>query len=51
MAKARKIIWLSLGAGLSLTIAVGAAILWATPEAELSLRAWLRDLFRFSRAR
>lgn len=46
MAKTKKLIWLSLGAGLSLTIAVGAAILWATPEAELSLRGWLRDLLK-----
>ena len=46
MTKTKKIIWLSLGAGLSLTIAVGAAILWATPEAELSLRGWLRDLLK-----
>lgn len=46
MTKTKKLIWLSLGAGLSLTIAVGAAILWATPEAELSLRGWLRDLLK-----
>lgn len=46
MSKTKKLLWLSLGAGLSVTIAVGAAILWATPEAELSLRGWLRDLLK-----
>lgn len=46
MTKTRKLIWAGLGLSLSLTIAVGAAILWATPEAELSLRGWLRGLLR-----
>lgn len=46
MAKTKKLLWFSFGAGLSLTIAVGAAILWATPEAEISLRGWMRDLFK-----
>ncbi len=43
---AKRLFFLGLGAGLSVMIAVGAAILWATPEAELSLRGWLRGLLR-----
>lgn len=46
MTKTKKLLRLSLGAGLSLAIAVGAAILWATPQAELSLKMWLRDLLK-----
>lgn len=46
MTKAKKLFWIVSGAGLTLTIAFGAAILWATPEAEISLRGWLRGLLR-----
>lgn len=46
MTKAKKLLWLTLGAGAAVTISVAASILWATPEAELSLKMWLRDLLK-----
>jgi flagellar biosynthesis/type III secretory pathway M-ring protein FliF/YscJ len=46
MAKTKKLLWLMIGAGAAITISVAASILWATPEAELSLKMWLRDLLK-----
>lgn len=45
----KKLLLSGLGLALTVTIAAGAALLWATPEAELSLRGWLRDLLRLRR--
>jgi flagellar biosynthesis/type III secretory pathway M-ring protein FliF/YscJ len=46
MTKTKKILWVMIGAGTAITISVAASILWATPEAEISLRGWATGLLR-----
>lgn len=42
----KKLIWGAVGVSLSLALSIGAAILWATPQDEISLKAWIRGLLR-----